>query len=218
MNIPKIIQVISIADFTRLLFRALLPAGLIYVAITGLMLLTGFDMDQILRDPAQYHQESSLIGLVSNLGVWFWVASATLALFGAMAIRRTNSVDDGNLFLLLGVLSLLLAIDDLYMIHDRFIDERICYAVYALILIAALVRHHREILQVNPTAFLAAGTLMGLSLFTDLVQNYIPVGYWTTQAFEEGFKFCGGAAWLYFIVQLVSSLYPDPQEGYQGSV
>lgn len=218
MNMPKIIQVISIADFTRLLFRALLPAGLIYVAITGLMLLTGFDMDQILRDPAQYHQESSLIGFVSNLGVWFWVASAALALFGAMTISRTNSVHDGNLFLLLGALSLLLAVDDLYMIHDRFIDERLCYAVYALILTTVLARHHREVLQINPTAFLAAGTLMGLSVFTDLIQNYIPVGYWTIQAFEEGFKFCGGAAWLYFIVQLVSSLYPDPQFGDRGSI
>ncbi len=181
------------------LLWAIIPAGIFYVTAVAVMLFSGFEMKEILRDPAQHTEQSSFLGLVSNVGIWLWIASATLGLFTALVVDKPRASGRRNLLLLVGLLSLLLAVDDFYLIHERYVDQRICYATYALILVAILVRHYSIILKTNAFAFLAAGGLLAMSILTDLAQHDIPLGYWSIQAFEEGFKFCGAALWLYFI-------------------
>jgi hypothetical protein len=44
-------------------------------------------------------------------------------------------------------------------------------------------------------AFLLAGGLLALSIFTDLKQRNIPFDYAQVQVAEDGFKFVGAASW-----------------------
>lgn len=70
------------------LILAVLPTAVFYVAAISIMLWQGFEMEEILRDPAQHTKQSSFLGFVSNIGVWLWVASATLGLYASVVLGK----------------------------------------------------------------------------------------------------------------------------------
>ena len=188
----------------RLVFYAIVPSIAFYVISILILRTSGFSVTEILRDPAQQSGESSFIGFISNTGIWLWVASAAICLFYAIAVTAMpGPVRHRELLALLGAFSLLLAIDDFFMIHDRYINQRIIFLAYAILAASLLLRHHASILRVDGFAFLCAVGMLAASIFTDLAQAVIPVEYSRVQLIEEGLKFCGAAAWLYFNCRLV---------------
>ncbi|BBC41984.1 hypothetical protein PDPE_1-02825 [Photobacterium damselae subsp. piscicida] len=64
--------------------------------------------------------------------------------------------------------------DDFFLIHDRYINQNICYAAYAIIALSILALHFKDILKINAFAFLIAGGLLAASIMTDIVQGYLP--------------------------------------------
>ncbi len=190
------------------LLNAAVPALLFYAFSLLFFLLAGFKIMEVLRDPAQISGKSSFLGFLSNVGVWFWVSAAAVGWFGASNTRGQSQ----ELLQLVGTMSLLLAVDDFFMIHDRYINQNICYAAYAVLAIALFFRHHRQIFALQGGTFLLAGALLGLSIFTDLVQDFLPMRYSHSQILEEGFKFVGGATWLYFVWQTATTALRRSQE------
>lgn len=198
---------------TKKIFRAILFAtvpALLFYAFSLLWLSSiGFELMEILRDTAQQTEESSFLGFLSNIGIWLWVSSAAISFFGAITGDFATQGRLRELLFLTGTLSTMLAIDDFFMIHDRYIDQNLCYLTYAILAGALLARHFKKIVEIDGFSFLFAGLLLALSILTDLIQSHIPLRYSYTQVFEEGFKFIGAATWLYFISQ-AASLCPNP--------
>ncbi|BBC41987.1 hypothetical protein FA893_13030 [Photobacterium damselae subsp. piscicida] len=57
--------------------------------IPGLIFfIVGFSTMQILRDLAQQAEVSSFLGFLSNIGVWAWVASFSIAYFAAIYLYQ----------------------------------------------------------------------------------------------------------------------------------
>ncbi len=182
----------------RCILLAVLPAGLFYAIALATLSSQGFGIMQIIRDPSQQNDTSSFIGFLSNIGIWLWVSSASICFFTITKNKLSLSKSHKELLRLTGALLLLLAIDDFFMIHDRYINQKICYVVYALLAISILIRHYKLIIKIEGFGFILAGLFLALSIFTDLIQSRIPMRYEYTQIFEEGFKFLGAATWLYF--------------------
>ena len=180
------------------------PALILYGASVAVLWEIGFDLIEILRDPAQQTGESSFLGFVSSIGIWMWVSSAAICFFAANTRELAAGERHKELLILVGMLSMTLAIDDFFLIHDRFIDQDWCYFGYAVLATAIMVRHYKKILEIDGFTFLLAGSLLALSILTDMYQSDIPLDYEITQVAEEGFKFVGGAAWLYFCIQIAS--------------
>lgn len=179
-----------------------IPAGLFYVVAALILKATcGFTIVQIIRDPAQQTEQSSFLGFTSNIGSWLWIAAASICFFSAGA-GRAASRRLRELLILTGLLSWVLVIDDFFMIHDRYVNQNLCYLVYALVAGLLLVRHYRLIMQIEGMAFLMAGFLLAISILTDEIQCYLPYPYPYTQAVEEGFKFVGEGMWLYFACRI----------------
>ena len=153
---------------------------------------------EILRDPAQQSGASSFLGFLSNIGIWLWVSSAAICFFTAITSDSILNRNYKELIILTGLLSITLAIDDFFLIHDRYINQKICYLAYAILVGFILICHFRQIIEIEGFAFLVAGSFLALSIITDLIQLYIPLQYNHTQLLEEGFKFIGAATWLYF--------------------
>lgn len=174
---------------------AVTPAILFYAFSILILKHAGFETLQIIRDPAQQNNVSSFLGFLSNLGIWLWVSAAAICFFSVIMINK--SIQNKSLLLLTGTLSILLAADDFFMIHDRYVDQNICYAVYAILAIAILFRHYELLIRVGGFAFIMAGVLLALSILSDLLQSHIPIDYNYTQLMEECFKFVGAATWLY---------------------
>lgn len=184
---------------------AVIPALLFYSFSLFWLKSIGYSFTEIIRDAAQQSGESSFLGFLSNIGIWLWVSSAAICFFTISTSYYKSSKNHLELFFLTGILSLILAIDDFFLIHDRYVNQKICYLVYAVFAFAILIRHYKLIIEKEGFAFLLAGFFLALSIMTDLIQNRIPLQNDHTQVFEEGFKFIGAATWLYFISRMSSS-------------
>ena len=199
----------------RCFMFACLPALMFYSLSLAQLTGQGFEIMQVLRDPGQQLDQSSFLGFLSNIGVWMWISGAAINFFGALAVGRADGGKLRELLLLLGGLSLFLAIDDFFMIHDRYISQRYIFPVYAVIALAILARHFDRIIRTDGFAFLLAGFFLAMSIVTDFFQGMIPWRYAHTQVLEEGFKFVGAATWLYFSVRLGLS-WPREMRGEPG--
>lgn len=174
---------------------AVMPAVVFYAVSLLILHRSGFSVVEVLRDPAQMSGKSSFLGFISIMGVWLWVASATVCFFCSF---HSRSKGRGKEFLLLvGLFSTLLAVDDYFLIHDRYVHEKICYLTYAGIAGTILIRHFERILEPEGFPFVIAGFLLALSIATDSTQFRNPLPYTAVQVLEEGFKFMGISVWLF---------------------
>ncbi|WP_422079673.1 hypothetical protein [Ulvibacterium sp.] len=188
------------------IFFGVVPALIFYIiSLIGLNSV-GFGIMEILRDPAQQSGTSSFLGFMSNIGIWLWISSAAICFFFVFAPRKVVRKNFRELFFLTGMLSILLAIDDFFMIHDRYVNQKICYLAYAIFAVTLFIRHYKTIIRLEGFAFLLAGAFLALSIFTDLIQSRVPLSYEYVQVIEEGFKFTGAATWLYFNTRVPYSL------------
>ena len=185
------------------LLFSVLPACIFYFISLAVLSENGFEVMEILRDPAQQSGQSSFLGFLSNIGIWLWVSSAAICFFSLL--NENSKFRDKELLFLVGILSFILAVDDFFLIHDRYIDQGLCYLAYAIVAGALLVRHFNKIIGIDGFSFILAGSLLALSIVTDLVTRSIPLPYSVVQVIEEGFKFIGSAVWLYFSFQIASN-------------
>ena len=168
------------------------------------MTQAGFTLVQILRDPAQQLKVSSFLGFVSSIGSWLWVAGATICFFRVAAHEVSGKHAHKTMLVLMGSFSLFLAVDDFFLIHDRFITEGILIPLYALFVFYLLKKFGSIIVEIDGFAFLLAGGLLAMSVIVDAVQEILPIGYGASQALEEGFKFVGAAAWMFFCYRIAA--------------
>lgn len=183
-----------------------IPALLFYGISLLVLSSAGLTLRQITTDPAQTTGESSFLGFVSNVGFAGWVSAAAIVFFCALNGPREIRGKEREMLILIGILSLLLAIDDFFMIHDRYIDQKLCYLTYAGIAAVICGRHLRRILDIDGLSFFLAGFFLGSSILVDLFQLRIPFSYRNIQVFEEGLKFIGIVTWLYWSCRIAANV------------
>lgn len=204
-------KILSAENISHCLRYCFVPAVMFYVISLLVLSQSGFSLLEVLRDPAQQTKQSSFLGFLSSIGSWLWVSSATLCFFGTVTTGKTSGGDHKRLLLLTGWFSLVLAVDDFFLIHDRYLAEGILLPLYAAFAIYLLVRHRSQIMEIDGFAFFGAATLLALSITVDAIQEIIPVRYEYSQVLEEGFKFVGAATWLYFCFRL-AAYHPPVQD------
>ena len=197
-EIKETIKVLSFASFWAIFRAAIVPAVLFYATTLFILRSNGFETMEIIRDTAQITEHSSFLGFLSNIGIWLWVSSMAICFFVMVSRKAELNKDHKQLLMLSGLLSLILAVDDFFMIHDRYVNQYICYLVYIIFAGLILIKHYTIILKIEPLAFLMMGFFLMASIGTDIIQRFLPFEYSNTQIFEEGFKFLGAAIWLYF--------------------
>lgn len=161
----------------------------------------------LLRDPATTFDFWPFAGLVSHLGVGaLWAAGAICAFAAAHA--------PGSRALLLGfgAFSVLLAVDDLFMLHESFwprrgVSDTVVQAAYGLIGVALLIRFRHEVRGVEHLALYAAMAFLATSLGLDVVLEHSL----RQVIFEDVAKFMGLLLWsAYWISRAHGALRRDP--------
>ncbi|QGX97104.1 hypothetical protein EI983_01950 [Roseovarius faecimaris] len=205
MNKPSWLEGVITADsIARVLRYCLIPALVFYLIALAVMSASGFNMIEILRDPAQQTGQSAFLGAVSTLGTWLWLSAAVFCLFRVASGAAPLEPDHRSLLKLAGGFSFFLALDDFFLIHDRYITEGILIPAYALFLAYLIKRFWALIRKMDGLAFLSAGTMLFFSVLVDAVQEILPIPYGASQALEEGFKFLGAAAWAFTCYRLAA--------------
>ncbi len=179
-------------------------AGFVVLLVVGLVFsVQPMDlMGEVLNfygDPAF---KSWYYGAVAELGILVWIGAAALLLVGAYLPGAT----DRAALRALGLLTILLALDDRFAMHDRILQgalglpEEAFLAAYGVISIATLL-HHRRTLVAHPHApvLLAALVAFGFSAVFDVLN--LPINGW--QATEESLKLLGVCWWCAFAAAAV---------------
>lgn len=124
---------------------------------------SGLPMSRFTQDPAAIADMNPLNGVISNLGILYWAAAASVSLFTALMLLAVSSRQGwGQFFLFFGLFTTLLLLDDLFMLHERIfplvfgIGEKIVLGIYAVILMGGLWTYLPQIRASNYALLLAA--------------------------------------------------------------
>jgi len=163
--------------------------------------LTGYPIWMLAKDPAETERFPPYIGMLSNWGVILWTATAVICLFSAVLLKQQKAPHATRRFLVAsGIFSLLLGIDDLYMLHDRLlprmfhVPELLFYLLYFLAFAAYLAYFIPQILKYDYLLFLAA-----FLFFVFSRQIFIRIPYFSQfNTTGDMLKYFGIVFWLTF--------------------
>lgn len=226
-NVDKAIPCFRLLDSWPIYGAAALAIGLVAL----ISHITTIPLETFLRDTFATLGASPLVGLQSNLGVLAWFSSGAICLFCAFALRslKSQSTAAGHqpiavplltaecsknaaFFQSFGWLSIGLALDDFFVIHEYVTDvvsqvsHVSLYGAYFAIAIGLMLRFHKQILQSRMCGLLAiALAFFTLSITVDTFQDYW-ISRWRI-FFEDGCKFLGIVSWSsYFFYAGVEAL------------
>ena len=188
-------------SFNQALRWALIPALSVYVAALSLSNMAGIKAQSVLRDLAQTCSTPAGVGLLSNLGYLLWLAAAAVALFTAHSGLPGIRGKQLQLLACGGWFSLILCIDDMFLLHDRYIGQTFLYVTYAIFAALIAIRYRRQLMASRGEIFVLSAALLGASIGIDQIQPSEidhPMAYRTYQLLEEGAKFLGIATWVLF--------------------
>ncbi len=177
---------------------AILPSLAIYISILFITSNAGIETSLVLRDLLQTCDYPIGVGMISSLGVILWAAASAICLFSYTS-NLINKKSYKRLVIIGGFFSGLLCLDDLFLLHDKKqINQDILYTIYIALAIFLIIKFGHLIKEIDIYAFLGSAFLLALSVISDIFQDFLPINYETVQILEEGFKFIGITAWLYF--------------------
>lgn len=193
------------------------PPALLLAVTAAITVATGLDPGFFSRDPAAAMDAHPLIGVQSHLGVLAWWAAATVCLFAAALFRgRAGAGQWAAFFLWSGAITIALALDDLFMIHEDLIErviprgEKVLFLIYASVIAWYLVRFREIVLGFEPALLGLAFGLLGGSLAVDFVVQPRWDSPWRIFV-EDGLKLLGIAAWSGYLLRACwRALTPGP--------
>jgi hypothetical protein len=161
-------------------------------------------MSDLTRDPVQLLNGRPYIGMLSNIGIILWSGTAGVLLFSAVTLKGKRD----RLFLLLAfAFTLVLLLDDLFLMHDMVfpqdlhISEYFLYGFYALLALLLVIFYTRYILQKTPFILLfIAFFLFAFSISVDTIVKYTDIKHGFFM--EDGSKFIGIVCWMVYFTSI----------------
>ncbi len=159
---------------------------------------------KLAKDAADVIGYPPYFGMLSSWSSMLWMATATICIFTAM-ITWKNSSDRAiwRFLFFSGLLNLLIAVDDLYLLHDRILPrllgapEAVFYLLYLLLMIGYLIVFIRQIARSDYILFWTAFFFLA---FSRGFYNLIPFlrEYYTA---NDILKYFGIVFWLAFFAR-----------------
>ncbi|GAB4544162.1 MAG: hypothetical protein Tsb0014_38140 [Pleurocapsa sp.] len=199
--LPK--QLVRIYPVVLLIY---LPTILVLLLIGFISWQTDIPIMDFTRDPLSIVDAPVYLGFLSNIGILFWAAGATICFFAAAIINQIKHKTINFYFLLFaGVITTILLIDDFFLLHEevfpKYFDlaESQAFLIYLLLVLAYLVFFRNKIAS---TDFL----LLGLSLFSfasSAIADEIFVAHFRGKfLIEDGCKLLGILTWTAYFTRV----------------
>jgi hypothetical protein len=152
---------------------------LVYLPPIIFLLILTFQRDipmyDFTADTASIANVPAYTGLVSNLGLIVWGAALAICLFAALLLWRQSSWV--RFFIGSAALTLILLLDDKFMIHERLLSgnasEILYVAFYGGIALAYAIAFWRFLRQTDFALLLTSIGLLGCSVLVDLSGDFI---------------------------------------------
>jgi hypothetical protein len=184
----------------RTLLIIYMPA-LILLFITALIgIYYNIPISRFTRDPLAITGGHPFNGIISNIGIILWSSSVAFCFLSYLLLmKRKESFKVRGFIMLGGFISLVLLLDDLFMLHERIfprylgINEKILFPLYGMIILLYFFRYRTTIIKTEFIYLILAITLFALSFLVDgLPESILPMHH----LFEDGAKFLGIISWV----------------------
>lgn len=159
--------------------------------------------EALTRDPAASIGSAWWLGLLSNLGIMLWAAATAICALGAYLLLRMDASRGATLFLLASAgMSLALALDDAFMLHEEVlpaylgIPERATYGVYVVMMVAYIALFWRRLRRTDYVVLLVSLACYALSILIDVLID--------ARFIEDAFKFAGIVLWVLYFARTVA--------------
>ncbi len=208
-------------DNKRLFTQMLVVYCIAFVAmvvVLAIAKLNGISTGLLLIDPAVSADYPVYVGMLSTVGILIWCATAAICLFSASILTSQTSKRQywRNFLAISGLLTLWLAIDDLWLIHENYdvwlrldrlsliipgfipgyIFDFLLYGLYGSF-VGAYFYYFRKIFRQTPLfAFLIALACFGCSIIIDIVGEMFSIRHHHVP--EDIFKMLGIVGWLFY--------------------
>lgn len=203
------------------LVRALLPALVLLAAAAVAARAVSTPLGTLVREATSTSGQAFYAGGLAAITVCLWTAAAAVALAATLG-RPWRDRAVGGLLVVMGLLSLALALDDQFRLHEDVlprvgVTEEMTYAGYAVLGLVGLIRARAAVRARPDTVVLVASVgLLGLSVGVDLVQGLLEEVGLSEDArvyVEDGLKLCGAAVWLRWVVLLSRDVHEPTGAG-----
>ena len=187
----------------------LLLAGIFLALLTLVSIKGQVPMSTLTRDPAAlegYHPLKT--GILSNVGVLLWCATAAICLFSSRVAFNNGASVDGRFLAGSAILTSYLLFDDFFMFHETLareffgIEENGAHLITVSLSVIYGLVFLRTILRTEYLIFGLALTFLAASLGIDaLLSLHEQWGEWSF-LLEDGLKFLGIVTWLYYFTHV----------------
>ena len=181
-----------------------LPSGLLLLAMVIVCTQRHIPFSHITCDPAAVAEIHPFTGMISNIGILLWAGAAVICLFcWALLSKNPDKTRFSTFVLYFGIMTLILLLDDLFMLHEQIIPcdlgipQKFVLLGYLGLALCGIVFFRKTILTTDYLLLLLALGFFGLSIFVDVFDHEIDalIGGWR-YLFEDGSKFLGIVTWL----------------------
>ena len=187
------------------------PLVIAFGVVVAVRIRTGIAIAEFTRDPLGFTDIPVYTGVLSNLGAVIWSGTAAVCFFSYGLIRARSAGGAALNFLLVGgAITVLLLLDDLFMLHEVVfpeyvgVAEDVVYATYALLLLWFLIWFRATILQTDFLLLALALAAIGFSIGVDFIAPIVSIP--GLYVFEDGAKLFGIVSWAAYFV-LASAHY-----------
>lgn len=209
---------------SRLRWLLLLAFGATAVGLLGLVVVNvvaDVPLRVFFTDPVTEFSAPMYVGLISNFGVVLWGSAASVCLFAAWLQRTDPDRREHSEFLAVaGLVSTVLLFDDLYLLHEEIIPERLhipqpaVLAAYVFMVAWFLVRYRRLIEETDFVLLVLAGVFFAGSVLVDVLfpeGELLIVGDLPGRDLvEDGPKLLGIVAWTIYMWRVATQLARTP--------
>ena len=183
-----------------------IPAVVLLSMTVLTSIVAGLPLAIFSRDPMATLNGHPLTGAQSTVGVLIWCASVAICLFSAAMLQAAgNRTVLARFFACSAAVTLLLALDDLFLVHDDLaerylrVGEKPVLLVYGALVGSYLLYFRQVILSSHYTLLVLALLFFGGSVGVDFLQ-----GRWLSPLrifFEDGLKLLGIVSWSAYFIQ-----------------
>jgi hypothetical protein len=195
-------------NYKAYLVALFIPIALLFITYKVARSL-GIDLGYLTRDPNTILKGHAYTGMISNAGIFFWSASATICFFTAVFLYRMKAPRQQFLLMLFaGLLSFVLGFDDVFQMHEkmfsniRYVPEELFFLAYFICIVFIVVVCFKTFLQTDFVLWSLALFMFMMSLVVDkeVIKVDSDHAFW-----EDSYKFIGIILWSAYYLRTAMS-------------
>ena len=203
-----------VAQF-RSIWTTLVLLLAVWAVLIGTVLAINYWFDvpfgDLTRDPADIFNTAFYIGFLSQAAIFLWAATAAVSLFAGLILPNRTVTPGQKAFLLTsGLLTMFLAADDAFLIHDKIlprigVPETVTFAGYLALVLLYILRFRSLILKTEYVLLGLAGVFFAISIVVDVIEP----GFLPFHLLEDAAKLAGILCWLAYFLRVAASAVSD---------